>query len=318
MPVSPAAPGRVGGLRRLAASVVALAGLLACVGAAAPARAATVGAGTGSRAFSDPRPVAIAGYAGSAMEPDISPDGRDLLFNTSNVPPSVPALEYSTRSGSGDFTYRGPVVGADKPGSLSGTPSLDDHGDLYFVSDRQYATGLATVYAGRFAAGAVTGVHPVAGVAAPAPGLVDFDVAVSPDGATLYVSVGRFGSGSGPSSAWLTVYDRVGTGFVPDPGSARLLRAVDPPGELDYAASVSADGRELFFTRADPGGGVPRIERAVRPSVDRPFDRVQPVPAITGFAEAPSLSRDGTTLFFHQRVGDRFVIEQVTREAPGP
>ncbi len=318
MRVPPVAPGRAGGPRHLAVSVVALAGLLACLGAPAPARAATAGAGAGSRAFTDPRPAAIAGWAGSAMEPDISPDGRDLLFNTSNVPPSVPALEYATRSGPGGFTYRGPVVGADQSGSLSGTPSLDDHGDLYFVSDRQYAPGLATVYAGRFAAGAVTGVHLVAGVAAPAPGLVDFDVSVSSDGATLYVSVGRFGSGSGPSSAWLTVYDRVGTGFVPDPGSTRLLRAVDAPGELDYAASVSADGRELFFTRADPGGGVPRIERAVRPSVGRPFGRVQPVPAITGFAEAPSLSRDGTTLFFHQRVGDRFVIEQVTREAPGP
>jgi hypothetical protein len=45
---------------------------------------------------------------------------------------------------------------------------------------------------------------------------------------------------------------------------------------------------------------------------------VQPVPTITGFAEAPSLGRDGTTLTFHQLVGDRFVIEQVTRAAPGP
>jgi hypothetical protein len=181
------------------------------------------------------------------------------------------------------------------------------------VSTRNYAATLATVYAGRFDAGTVRKVHVVPGAVAPAPGMVDFDVSVSPDGGSLYVSVGQFGNGSGPSRAGLALFQRSGRGFVPDPRSATLLGAVNRAGPLVYAASVSADGLELFFTVADPTGGVVQIDRAERSSTSRPFGHVQRVAAISGFAEAPSLSGDGTTLYYHLRVGEVFVIEQVTR-----
>lgn len=267
------------------------------------ASAAPPGSPTGGyRAFTDPRPVVITGYSGSAMEPFVSSDGRYLLFNTSNVAPLVPTLQYATRSGAQRFSYRGPVGGANQAGSLSGTPSMDAAGNLYFVSDRSYATTRSTVYTGRFASGTVTGVHAVAGITADGVGQVDFDVSVSPDGDTLYVSVGQFGAGSSPSRSSLAVFHRSGDGFAPDPGETALLGAVNRPGLLDYAASVSADGLELYFTRDDPRRGVPVVERAVRPSVTRPFGRVQPVAAITGFAEAPSVSTDGRTLYFHQRL----------------
>jgi hypothetical protein len=291
----------------------------------------------GYRAFSDPAPVAIVGYTASAMEPFVSLDGGDLLFNTSNVAPAIPSLQFAVRSGPRTFTYGGPIRGANQPGSLSGTPSMDRNGTLYFVSTRNYAAGLATVYAGRFDSGAVGKVHPVPGVTAPAPGLVDFDVSVSPDGGSLYVSVGQFGSGSGPSRAGLALFHRRGRGFVADPRSAALLGAVNRAGLLVYAASVSAallgavnragllvyaasvsaDGLELFFTVADPTGGEVQIDRAERASTARPFGHVQRVTAISGFAEAPSLSGDGTTLYYHRRVGKRFVVEQVTRPQPG-
>ena len=139
----------------------------------------------------------------------------------------------------------------------------------------------------------------VPGVAAPAPGQVDFDVSVSPDGGWLYVSVGQFGSGSGPSRAGLALYHRRGRRFVADPRSAALLAAVNRAGPLVYAASVSADDRELFFTVADPTGRAVQIDRAERSSTTRPFGHVQRVAAISGFAEAPSLSGDGTTLYYH-------------------
>jgi hypothetical protein len=269
------------------------------------------------RAFSDPAPVTVAGYTASAMEPCVTPDGRYLLFNTSNVAPAPPSLQFAVRSGSRTFTYGGPVRGANQPGSLSGTPSIDRAGVLYFVSTRNYAAGLATVYAGRFESGAVSRVHPVPGVTAPAPGQVDFDVSVSPGGGSLYVSVGQFAGGSGPSRAGLVLFDRRGRNFVADPRSAAVLGAVNRASPLVYAASVSADGRELFFTVADPTGGTVEIDRAERSSAARPFGHVQRVAAISGFAEAPSLSGEGTTLYYHRRVGKRFVIEQVTRPAPG-
>jgi hypothetical protein len=37
------------------------------------------------------------------------------------------------------------------------------------------------------------------------------------------------------------------------------------------------------------------------------------VAAVTGFAEAPSLSADGSTLHYHLLVGSQFEIESVTR-----
>jgi hypothetical protein len=103
------------------------------------------------------------------MEPFVSPDGRYLLFNTSNMAPAVLALQYATRSGAQRFTFRGPVGGANQTGSLSGTPSMDAQGNLYFVSDRTNATNRSTVFSGRFASGAVVGLHPVPGVVAGAP-----------------------------------------------------------------------------------------------------------------------------------------------------
>ena len=97
--------------------------------------------------------MTILGYRASAMEPFVSLDGRYLLFNTTNVAPAIPALQFAVRSGPRTFTYGGPIRAANQPGFLSGTPSMDRNGTLYFVSTRDYAARLATVYAGRFDSG---------------------------------------------------------------------------------------------------------------------------------------------------------------------
>jgi hypothetical protein len=262
--------------------------------------------------FTDPQMVTISGYSGSAMEPFISEDGQYLLFNTSNVSPNIPALEFATRLGADTFQYQGEIGGANQSGYLSGTPSMDDDGNLYFVSTRSYSQTLSTVYSGSFSSGAVTGVAPVPGVSGGTPGTVDFDVAVSPDGSTLYVSVGQFDGGS-PTSARLVIFDKAANGFVPDPHSAKILRAVNKAGMLTYAASISSNGLELFFTRANPAGGDPAVYRAVRTKVGRAFGHVQRIGAITGFAEAPAISADGTTLYYHELVGSTFEIWTVTR-----
>ncbi len=247
------------------------------------------------------------------MEPFISRDGQYLLFNTTNQAPNIPALQYATRVDGQTFTYQGEIGGANQAGALSGTPTMDDDGNLYFVSTRSYAQTLSTIYTGRFEAGSVSDVALVPGVTGATGGVVDFDVEVSPDGTTLYVSVGTFDGGSAPEKASLAVYDKEGTSFVADPHSARLLHAVNKKKFLTYAASISANGLELFFTRAPTSGGDPAIYRATRTRTGRPFGHVQRVAAITGFAEAPSISADGSTLYYHQLVGDQFAIECVTR-----
>ncbi|HEY1733158.1 MAG TPA: hypothetical protein VGG23_01840, partial [Acidimicrobiales bacterium] len=226
---------------------------LPLLGASTPAASAAPSlAKSADRGFSDPQPVTIAGYAGSAMEPFISRDGNYLFFNTSNQSPDIATLQYATRASSQSFAFQGPMAGANDPSALSGTPSMDDNGLLYFVSPRSYDQTLATVYAGQFADGQLTGLHLVPGVSAGIAGTVDFDVEVSAAGDRLYVSVGQFGGGSAPSSAHLALFDQQGSGFVPDPHSARLLHAVNKSGALTYAASISTNGLELFFTRDTP------------------------------------------------------------------
>lgn len=293
-------------------AVVVLTPVLVALPAGSAVRATPTTKG-GYAGFTDPQPVTIQGYSASAMEPFISRDGRYLLFNTSNQAPDIPTLQFATTVNAQTFSYQGEVQGTNEPGVLSGTPTMDDAGNLYFVSNRSYAQTFSTIYTGVFSAGQVTDVHLVSGVSGSEAGTVDFDVEVSPDGTTLYVSVGQFDGGSGPESAHLAIFDKLGTAFVADPASTRILHAVNKSKSLTYAASISADGLELFFTRASASGGDPAIYRATRRSTGRPFGHVQPVTAITGFAEAPSLSADGSTLYYHLLVGNQFDIESVTR-----
>ena len=65
-------------------------------------------------------------------------------------------------------------------------------------------------------------------------------------------------------------------------------------------------------------GRPPQIYRATRSRRSKPFGSVEPIAAITGFAEAPSISADGTTLYYHQMVGSEFKIETVTRTGNAP
>jgi hypothetical protein len=252
------------------------------------------------------QPVTIRGYNGDAMEPFISPDGKYLLFNNSNQA-AVTSLRYATRVNATVFDYAGDVTGANDAPALSAVPALDRYGNLYFISNRSYAQTLSSVYTGRFQDGRVSGVHLVPGVVAPDPGLVDFDVDVSANGETLYVSIGTFGAGTSPSNAHLIVYSRQHAGFVSDPEADQQLAAVNQTATLVYAAAVSDNGLELFFT-ADNPGSAPSIYSAVRSSIDEPFTDVQRVGAAVGFVEAPALSPNGRLLYFHRRVGSTYMI----------
>jgi Tol biopolymer transport system component len=265
--------------------------------------------------FGAPQPVLIEGYDGSAMEPFISSDGQQLLFNTSNAPPGVPSLQLASHVAGQDFDYQGELPGeaVNEPGDLSGTPSMDVDGELFFVSNRSYEQTLSTVYSGVLSGGSVTGVHLVRGVSAARPGLVDFDASISSDGEALYVSIGDFSSGTGPTSATIALFDRSADGFTVDPIGAKLLKAVNKPRTLDYAACVSSDGLEIFFTRAKPPKSEPAIYRAYRRKLGKPFGHVQRVSAISGFSEAPSLTADGRTLYYHHLSNGQFEIETVTR-----
>ena len=92
-------------------------------------------------------------------------------------------------------------------------------------------------------------------------------------------------------------------------------------GALQYAPAISADGRELYFTRASqPIAGAKvrgdlRIMVASRNSVTDPFGEPRALTALTGFIEAPSISLDGKEMFFHKKVGGKFLIYRAERNA---
>jgi hypothetical protein len=265
--------------------------------------------------FSNPQPVQIEGYAGSAEEPFISADGRFLLFNSLESQPHY-SLRYAQALGGQAFRYAGELVGegVNDPESSSGAPTLDAAGNLYFISPRSYFQTLSTVYAGQFNEGQVSGLHLVAGVSAPMLGKVDFDVGASPDGSALYVAEGLFGEGGVPSSARIVIFERQGGSFVADPLGESMLEAVNEVAALVYAPDLSYDELELFFTAASPAiGQAPAIYRATRATTSAPFGHVERVAAISGFAEAPSVSADGTTLYYHEQAGSEFHTMTVRR-----
>lgn len=266
-------------------------------------------------AFERPERVTIANYSGDAMEPFLTRDGLFLLFNNRNGPGLDTNLHYAQRIDDLHFAYRGEIHGVNTS-ALEGVPSVSCGGDLYFVSTRSYQETFSTIYRARFFEGAATGVQLVPGISRQTPGWVNFDAEVSADGQTLYAVDSRFSAAGTPLTAALFIARRRDDGaFERAAESDKLLHLVNTDA-LAYAPAVSSDGLELFFTRvwAIRPNAEPRIWRSIRHSVREPFAAAKVVTAISGFAEAPTLSPDGLSLYYHARVGDRFVIFRVTRE----
>jgi hypothetical protein len=263
--------------------------------------------------FTHPQAVVLQGYAGDAMEPFLTRDGHYLLFNNSNDPSVNTDLHYAERLDELTFQYRGEIEGVNTP-ALEGVPSLDLSGILYFVSTRSYADTLSTLYSGRFSAGRVSSVGLVAGVSRNESGLLNFDAEIDPDGTLLYFVDGRFAGGAVPETADIVIAQRVGFGFERLANSAALLDKVNTSA-LEYAPTISADGLELFFTRfdAERSPREPTILRAWRSRPDAPFEVPEREQALEGFVEAPSLSLDGSSLYYHKKENGRFVLYRASR-----
>lgn len=278
-----------------------------------PAALAQAPAGAPYTAFRNPERVAIANYAGDAMEPFLTCDGRFLLFNNRNDPAVDTNLHYAERIDDLHFVYRGEIKGVNTA-ALEGVPSVSCDGVLYFVSTRSYKETLSTIYRARWSAGVATGVELVPGISRRVPGWVNFDAEISADGQTLYAVDSQFSARGIPQTAHLFMATRQGDSFARVAASDRLLQLVNTD-ELEYAPALSSDELELFFTRVHEirPDAEPHIWRSVKPRRDAPFAAPQLVGAIAGFAEGPALSPDGLSLYYHVRENGRFVIYRVTR-----
>jgi hypothetical protein len=258
--------------------------------------------------FVHPTAVTIAGYSGDAMEPFITRDGRYLIFNNSNEAPDTD-LHWAERIDDLTFSYRGKLDGANSS-ALDAVASIDSSGTIYFVSTRSYAQTLMTIYRGHFDRGVVTNVAPVPGLSRGVQGQVNFDVEVSADGSTLYFVDGLFSGGSVPVAADLAVAVRGDDGQFHRVDSGEF--AAINTSALEYAACISENQLELFFTRIVDG--TPAIFRATRADRTSPWQPARRLAAITGFVEGPTIAPGGVALYYHAKRNGRFVIERVTRQ----
>lgn len=255
-------------------------------------------------AFGPPQLVTVAGYTGNLMEPHLSFDEALLFFNNSNHPDSNTQLLVAHRTGPVTFQFAGEVVGANTT-SLEGTPSIDEDGRLFFISTRSYFTTLASVYSATFANSTATEVL-LDGTSRFTLGELQFDFAISFDGTVGVVSDGLFTGDPYPAASDLAWLRRTGTAFVRNEPDQALLQALNTDA-LEYAACLSADGLELYFTRYTEADGF-GIFRSERVSTSASFRTPRRVSGIDGLVEAPCLSADGKQLYFHREAGGLYQL----------
>ncbi|HMA05681.1 MAG TPA: hypothetical protein VKO45_07115 [Methanomicrobiales archaeon] len=253
----------------------------------------------------------ILGYAEDAMEPFISQDGQILFFNSLNDGKDT-SLYLARRSGDATFQLVGKVGGANgPPPHLDAVASMDAANRFYFVSTRDYPAADENLFVGSFRDGAITGVRPVQGdFYLRQPGWIVMDAEIHRGGEVLLYVDAHFTGGAMPDAAFIGAARQVNGTFATDPNNGILFREVNT-GDLNYAPSLSADGLELFFTRA--AGTTTRLLVSRRDSLTEPFGAPQEL-AIRGEAvEAPCISLDGRFLYFHMREGGKFAIFVASR-----
>jgi T5SS/PEP-CTERM-associated repeat protein len=257
--------------------------------------------------FSNPQPVTILGYSGNEMEPFISRDGQYLFFNDSNDPPNDTNLFYATRINDTTFSFVGEIQGVNT-NDVDAVSSMDASSTFYYFSRSQYFTTYLSLYAGIFNNGTVTDVQPIDQNIAPDQyGGVNIDSEISPNGQTLYYTDSFLANIHDRSEPLLSseIEEAVLTpdGFEEIPNSDAIFKNINNA-DLNYAPSVSADGLTLFFTRLDLAAPSVRIYVATRASTSDPFGVPQLVQAASGYVEGPSLSSDGTLLYYHKQLPD--------------
>jgi hypothetical protein len=254
-----------------------------------------------------PKRVEIIGYDDDAMEPFISRDGRYLLFNNLNEPTTNTDIHFAERLDDFRWRYRGKVKGVNTP-DLAGCPTMDRNGRMFFVSPRNYPKTLCTIYTGLFKNGEVTDVQMVESISLKKPGIVNFDVDISPDGEMLIFVDSRFTPDAGPQYADLVIALWDGTRFVRSPDSSRLLSQANKTAALQYAPTISSNKLTLYFTRFDRHSDYkgPQIYCSVRPAMDAPFGLPAHVEGLGEYVEGTAFSPNERLLYFHRKDVKRF------------
>lgn len=265
--------------------------------------------------FDTPQKVTVTGYNGHIMEPFLSRDGTILFFNNRNHPSDNTNLHWATKTSTLNFLYKGEIQNINTS-SLEGVPTMDSNGVLYFVSTRSYNQTFSTLYRTTFNNGVATEASLVEGISKNQAGAVNFDVEVNASGTHLYFVDGTFDQHGGPYTADIVIAKKNGNAFERLSDSNELLKNVNTA-DLEYAACISADELELYFTRvAAPitASSSPKIYVAARSAINKPFRKPKLLTSVTGFVEAATISPDGTLIYFHKLENEKFVLYAVNKK----
>lgn len=273
-------------------------------------------------------PIGSGGTPISTEEPFVSRDGRFLFFNSGKEEGNKD-LHFAERGDLG-WSYRGEVgPGINDAKEVQGNPTMDAEGEFYFVD----SSTESMIQAGRFQpdTGELEAAREVAGFPTKRIRLFaqrihgNMGVELSADGDLAFFSRATWdlnGIAIGMIEASDLLFARKsGEHFVYDEAEvARIMANVNTTEDLEYAASISEDGLELFFTRL-PRKTIqarqPRsmILRAIRRTITEPFESPTMIESIGNdhFVEGPAITPDGRTLYYHRRAGNKFRLFRVTR-----
>ncbi len=214
--------------------------------------------------------VDIVGYDGDAMEPFIVPEYRRSVVQQ-------PQLAARTdRSALGAQNRRrsirissDPIKGVNSP-ALDGVPSVDESGTMYFMSTRSYDETFATIYRGHWSNGYGHKSNWYPALRAWPRVCSNFDAEISRDGDSLFYA--KAASAAAPIRIRLTLPSRIewAIGSFATRSATCCCRRVNTPA-LEYAPAVSADRRELFFTRLDRHARTIAIYRVKRIGAGQEF-----------------------------------------------
>lgn len=265
--------------------------------------------------FEAPQRVTIIGYDDHAMEPFLSRDGNTLFFNNSNHPSENTNLHYATRINDITFEYRGEIGGVNTE-YLEGVPTLDSEGIIYFVSTRSYPTTLASVYTGQYSEGQIVDIEIVQGISKNTAGWLNFDVEISSEGNSLYFVDGRFDENGGPYEADIFIAMKLGMNEFVRLTDQSIMKNINTSA-LEYAACISSDMLELYFTRVDAPiteNSSPKLYVATRETDSQPFCKPYMIQEIDGFVEAATLAPNDSLIYFHKYVNGKFEIHMCRKD----
>ena len=266
--------------------------------------------------FGQPTKVEIKGYDGNIMELFLSRDGNTLLFNNLNSPPENTNLHWAIKINDTVFQYKGEIKGVNTI-ALEAVPTMDNAGNLYFVSTRDYQSTLSTLYQSSFLNGIATNVQLIKGISHLQGGWVNFDVEVSADGQSLYFVDAQFDQTGKPKTADLIIAVKNGSGFQRLSNSNEIMKNINTDDALEYGVCISVNELELYFTRVQLPLTLttsPEILVSTRQNKDEPFSNPSKIQSITGFSEAPTIAPDQKTLYYHKKVSNKFLLYMVRKK----